>query len=380
VLLDEVLQTVNYWFSRVRAPSGFSPGFHLAKSLAAASLPSLIASSRQLEAGQYNHFPTFVSGLLNLLSSLHTMVVFSPKEDADSIAADLSAQLSQGLALLATAQKELADKSIRLEETGNLAATITDKHDEILALTETAKNLVAEIARHGNEAESSLDGIKADLESANNHEKEFQSLLSESNKLQASLTLMEEKVVQLQAQSSKQLETIESILPKGASAGLASAFALRESQLDLAKWIWMGLFVATIGGLSYFAYDLIHAQVPQPEDFWKYVLYRLPLAAPLIWLGWFSAIQYGNIVRVQEDYAFKEATSKAFQGYRDHLEHLASVNVPDAGTAMNLMAAKTIEILAHEPLRIYGKTAKDASPAHGLADLLTSLKSRSQSE
>lgn len=45
VILDEVLETINSWFARVRAPTGFSPGFHLAKAMAAVSLPSLMASA-----------------------------------------------------------------------------------------------------------------------------------------------------------------------------------------------------------------------------------------------------------------------------------------------------------------------------------------------
>jgi hypothetical protein len=31
-------------------------------------------------------------------------------------------------------------------------------------------------------------------------------------------------------------------------------------------------------------------------DLWKTVLERLPFTAPLIWLGWFSAIQYGILL------------------------------------------------------------------------------------
>lgn len=380
VILEEVLQTVNYWLSRVRAPSGFSPGFHLAKSMAAVSLPSLLASAKQLEASQYNHFPTFVSGLMNLLSALHTMAVFSLKSEADTTAADISAQLSQGLALLGTAQKELAEKAEQLKEKANLAESIAEKHNEVVALAEAAKKSADGIAKHHEESSTALGEINKYLEAAKKHDEEYRKLLTENKALQSKLSSMTEELGNLQEKSRTQQQTIESILPKGASAGLAAAFALRGSQLNLAKWIWMAVFVAAIGGLFYFAYYLTTTQVHTAEDFWKQVLYRIPLAAPLVWLGWFSAIQYGNIVRVQEDYAFKEATSKAFQGYRDHIEHLASVDLPEATTAMNLMAARTIEILAREPLRIYGKTEKDASPAHGFTELVSNLKPKSKGD
>jgi hypothetical protein len=77
-----------------------------------------------------------------------------------------------------------------------------------------------------------------------------------------------------------------------------------------------------------------------------------------------------NTIRIQEDYAFKEATSKAFQGYRDHMEHLANIEVEGANTALNLLSERTVEILAHEPLRIFSKTEGDASPSGELASLL----------
>ena len=43
-------------------------------------------------------------------------------------------------------------------------------------------------------------------------------------------------------------------------------------------------------------------------------------------------------------------------------------------SAMNLLAAKTIEILAHEPLRIFNKTERDATPTHSILSLLSSLR------
>jgi hypothetical protein len=139
----------------------------------------------------------------------------------------------------------------------------------------------------------------------------------------------------------------------------------------------MGVFIVSLTALGIFAWHLIGIEPRKLSDFWNEIIVRLPLAAPLIWLGWFSAIQYGNTIRIQEDYAFKEATSKAFQGYRDHMEHLESVNADEAQTALSLLSEKTIEILAREPLRIYGKSEHDATPARGI---LSALSSRRQSK
>ena len=131
----------------------------------------------------------------------------------------------------------------------------------------------------------------------------------------------------------------------------------------------MFIFIGTTACLAYFAHDLLKVAIDE-KNIWTYLVFRITLAAPLVWLGWVSAVQYGNIVRVQEDYAFKEATSKAFQGYRDHMQHLATVNSDEEGNAMRLLAVETIKILAREPLRIYGHTHGDASPMQKAADKL----------
>ena len=156
-------------------------------------------------------------------------------------------------------------------------------------------------------------------------------------------------------------------------------FAARGTQLEWTKWGWIVVFVTAVGVLAAFAWNLSKiTALPSGITWSEYLVFRALLSAPLIWLGWFSAIQYGNVVRVQEDYAFKEATSKAFQGYRDHMEHLASVDDPATSTnALNLLAQRTIEILAREPLRIFGKADSDASPASGL---LSMWKNRNSGE
>jgi hypothetical protein len=184
-------------------------------------------------------------------------------------------------------------------------------------------------------------------------------------------------VEELNGRNQRQAELIDTLLPKGASAGLAAAFAERRRQLELTKWLWMTLFIVSIACLAWSTTSVLSVLKELPagsRDVWRELLFRLPFIAPFVWLGWFSAIQYGNTIRVQEDYAFKEATSKAFAGYRDHMEHLAGINTEDGETAMNLLAAKTIEVLAREPLRIYRRSHRDVSPVNEFAELLTAYR------
>lgn len=373
-MLNEAVGTIEILLDRERAPSGFSPGYHIGKTMAGVFLPQLITTTQNLEAGQYNHFPSFINSLTNLISAIHTMAIFSEKEASEKINADISAELAQSLSLLSTAQTELASKKKLLESVAGLSEEIKEQHSEVSRLKDECNENSETISDILESATNAVRETEELLQTAQSHDEEFQELLNDNKVLNDNLKQMAERLSELQDRCIAQEKIIDSILPRGASAGLAAAFSQRGRQLELGKWIWMGVFVLSLVGLSGFAWHLIAVQPEETKDFWAHVLARLPLAAPLIWLGWFSAIQYGNTIRVQEDYAFKEATSKAFQGYRDHMEHLAKIEVEGANTALNLLSAKTIEILGHEPLRVFGKTESDATPTGGIANILSNRK------
>lgn len=424
-IVDEAVEMVSTWVQRVRAPNGFSTGYHLAKSVALTQLPGLLDTAKQLEAGKYNFLPSFVNQLVNILSAIHTMAVYAPKNKNKSVNADLSAELAQALSLLNTAQDELSKKVELLDESEKVCEAVqecyeaADKvrdsvglseeevekrkghireiHDlvdndlkEIVALKE---EFIVRVGEHKKKYELALDGHDEDYgRLVSEHGKAYETLLGEHQDeyasmldefeskqsvivqsnvdLNADLVEMKEELERLQEKCREQEGVIDSILPRGASAGLASAFAIRGKQLEGTKWVWLVLFVSSLISLSVFANSLIGLEVADGSSYWDQLLGRMPLVAPLVWLGWFSAIQYGNIIRVQEDYAFKEATSKAFQGYRDHMEHLRSVDLDGAQTALTLLSETTINVLGKEPLRIYGKTEQDASPTHSLAQLV----------
>lgn len=371
--VDEAVQTVSHWLGRIRAPNGFAPGFHVARAVATATLPGVTAAGQQLEAGQYNHFPTFLNGIVSLLGALHTMVVFSQKDASNAGIADISAELSQALALVGTAQTELATKAARLTEAAKLADEIDTIHEGIRETQEQCSTSLKEIESSKADAGKALADAHDSSEQVATLSKELDEIVAESKKTQETLGKLTAAAEELKQKCTSQQQLIDSLLPKGASAGLAAAFAARTGMLERTKWIWMAAFALSLVMLAAFAFYLSRL-TPPPGEYWSYVLYRMTLAAPLVWLAWFSAIQYGNTVRVQEDYAFKEATSKAFQGYRDHMKHLASIDDGEAGTAMRLMALRTIEILAREPLRIFGRTHHDASPASVATSLLERIK------
>ncbi|MBX9895125.1 MAG: hypothetical protein K2Y09_08095 [Nitrosomonas sp.] len=413
-MLNEVVETVSIWLERSKAPNGFSPGYHLAKSLAAIYLPSLLSTVQQLEAGNYSHLQNFVNYLINTLAVIHTAVVYAPKNHQESINANFTAELSQALSLMNTAQRELSKKIELLDKSSILVEEIEESHGTVKNAEkeiETCKDKVTEIQEQTNKylnnaavefekikqirseyiqvVENNKSEFEAQLnkhrinhdDQFTNFDREYRKLLGDCAELDNQLKVMINQLSELQEKCVEQEKIIDSILPRGASAGLAAAFSERGKQLERSKWIWLTAFAFSILLLSGFAlYLLVGMAVPEETTFWNQLMLRLPLAAPMVWLGWFSAIQYGNVIRVQEDYAFKEATSKAFQGYRDHMEHLRNVDLDEGKTALTLLSEVTINVLSREPLRIYGKTEQDASPTHGFMNFWRRGDQRSTSE
>lgn len=378
--LDEVVRAVVDSMSRLTAPRGFRPSFDVARSLAATSLPAAITAAQALGRGEYPQLPNFVAALNQCLTSLHAMLVFQDKSTRRDAIADMGAELSQALSLVETAQTELASKVEQLARAEAILKRLDTEVEKAEASAKEASQSAEQAAAARRAIDEARSSIEEDQEIASELRNQLQEQTTEQAKLRDVLKSQAAAVEQIERQNREQQQLIEDLLPKGASAGLASAFNLRVSQLERTKWLWVSLFLVSIAGLSAFSFLIVSLAGTTAEEVWRQFLHRLPLAAPLIWLGWFSAVQYGNTLRVQEDYAFKEATSKAFAGYRDHMDHLASVDLEEANTAMTLLAARTIEILAREPLRIFKGSERDVSPSHSLLESLRDLRSGSQAK
>lgn len=78
-------------------------------------------------------------------------------------------------------------------------------------------------------------------------------------------------------------------------------------------------------------------------------------------VGFFGR-NYGHIVRLEEDYAFKESISRSFEGYKKQMQEV------DPGSALPRLCENTISILSETPLRVYERKTSDETPANSLLD------------
>jgi hypothetical protein len=164
---------------------------------------------------------------------------------------------------------------------------------------------------------------------------------------------------------------IEGLLPNATSAGLATAFRDQKTRFKRPQLMWLGTFVATIVLLLVSAY----AGLPAANDPWdaigRHFVNRLPLIAPLVWLAIYAGRHYGLALRLQEEYAYKEAVSAAFEGYKREMGNVGGVTTGGANPLVTL-CENVLRTLGQRPGRIYEGKHEDITVlgpvAHAVRD------------
>lgn len=104
--------------------------------------------------------------------------------------------------------------------------------------------------------------------------------------------------------------------------GLAGAFTQRANGLVNSMWIWVvGLLIALTVGVLIGAhrFEIINDAMNNKQStgyIWIQIfLSSLSLGAP-IWFAWIATKQISQRFKLSEDYAYKAAVAKAYEGYR----------------------------------------------------------------
>jgi hypothetical protein len=168
-------------------------------------------------------------------------------------------------------------------------------------------------------------------------------------------------------------------MPAATSAGLASAFAERKASFKKPKKMWAGVFFASIAAMICLTLFLKPDVPPNTLELtYLYLFMRLPYIGPLVWLAYYASQRSTQALRLEEDYAHKEALSKSFEGYKNQIIALEKAwkdsNTEDQMRPTLNLIDKTIKALSLHPDRIY-KGHKEGGPfSNFFASLLNSNK------
>ena len=271
--------------------------------------------------------------------------------------------------------------------------------EELENLINSAKELVSSLANHDSEFTNSINTISTRLTAASENSDEIENfkqaaeettseidelqttasttfqaikeLSDQSYKISETISAQESKLESLSNSAEKLTQTIEGLLPGATSAGLAFAFKERKESFVWPKRIWGTIFVISIIGLlavAYFEPVSFEKATVDVSSIFQYFLVRLPFAIPIVWLAIYAGRRHTQALRLEEDYAHKEALSKSFEGYKTQIVDIEE-DLEDKEATLNLIE-RTLEALSLHPGRIYQGKHEDISPAHSLASII----------
>lgn len=272
-------------------------------------------------------------------AKLYESTAKAASESAASLSGEIAPTLTQAKASLEAATKASAEIPPILEqikkssgEVPPILEQVKTSRGEVLGLLEIVKTdsaKTAEIARIANEKDQRVA--------------EYEKQLAE----------LAEKYRELDKQ-------LHELLPAATGVGLAKSFHERKASLRRPITIYFVIFLlSVIGFIALGVNGLFVEKVQNLQDFFRFVLERSPIIVGLILLEEFSRRQFAATVKLEEDYAFKETLSIAFDGYK---KAMLEVQGTPAESLTALFSKSVIDTLRERPGRLLEVDEKHILP------------------
>ena len=357
-----VVLTVLQWMKALDTNRKGKNTYVLSKSVMITSLNATITRLKNIASGNYNYFPQFVTNLNQLLIALFPVTFLNSK---DKSYANLSMDFAEELAKLKNLSEKIQtqienyNEAIQLKnDSKTVKKSIDEINVEIVQIQEGVQKDKESIEKAKKDIETEISNISSSLKQIKDFSGKIPNIQTSNEEAQNALNQLIEKATEVN-------KTLEELLPGSTSAGLASSFYNKVQQLKWSKRCLLLGFIVSILALSYLTMPMLDTPINQDTSIWKEFFHRLPLLFPPIWLGWFFARSYGHANRLQEKYAYKEAMSRAFQGYRKQMEEVNT----DSELAKSL-SELTLTVLAENPSDIFERNCWDETPFHSLIGMI----------
>jgi hypothetical protein len=198
----------------------------------------------------------------------------------------------------------LSDAVVQKEELSSILEIIQSKADILIADTNKQVNAIESVVNKKIEA---TDGeIQKGIEKLRNENVQLKSEI-EKNLIS----------------SRKLIEQAHNALQEATTTGLAGSFQTRASRLRLTMVFWVVLLIVSLytcldyGSTRAAALtERLNANSLTIEHIWVNLLLSVMMLGGPIWLAWISSKQIGYLFRLSEDYQYKAALAKAYEGYR----------------------------------------------------------------
>lgn len=270
-----------------------------------------------------------------------------------------------------TAETNSADCSSAWSKIRTLSEEVARERDKVGTLLGEMVEYKNETSEHRTKSAVTLEGIEDAQKETTVRVKELEKMTVDLGEQWHTVDTYKKDLDSLKVSFKEMYDKVDGLLPHAASASLASAFREQKDRFKWPKLWWlMGFVVAVLLLLGIAVPDFAHEVFPLAgavgetafswDSILRHMVRRLPLVLPLVWLAIYAGRNYTIAVRLEEDYAFKEAVSTAFEGYK---REMASVEVSDGQTApLHTLCDNVLNALAQRPGRIYEGEHHDVTP------------------
>lgn len=130
----------------------------------------------------------------------------------------------------------------------------------------------------------------------------------------------------------QQLEYVEGeakkVINLASDAGLAGGFVEKARQAKHNKWLFIGILSVALIIMFFYNQDILK-DIPISENGINsntivWIMLKLSINAPLLWLAIVSNINLNKYSRLEQDYAHKEALAKSYERYKTEISKLSS--------------------------------------------------------
>jgi len=173
-----------------------------------------------------------------------------------------------------------------------------------------------------------------------------------------------ERLDQIELQANQVLAKCDEAYSAHTSQGLAQAFQEKANTLTVSTWVWASGLAAALLFAAFQGGDQLKEAAKTLTDGSSngalgvsLGMVLVKLGAP-IWFAWLATKQIGQRFRLAEDYAFKAAIARAYEGYRKEAARI------DGAMEAKLLAS-ALARLDEQPLRVV-ESISHGSPWHEL--------------
>lgn len=346
------------------------------------TLKKLLEGENELKKKQLDRFLTTFAALIEKTKLVHYVVkgegfrsevelgeLKSEVEELQKLKTSLSTEISE----LKSAHKEGLESAKQLEiawtTSSELADKITILSTKSVKESTGIEEAAAKVETWTEEISEAKTGFASTSEAIGALSRKFQSQSEELDKNLAASEKSRQNIESLEKSCVSLENRIKEILGDSNRVGMGASFKARKDDLKWPHFIWGGVFLMSLVGLLFFSFFNVLPELKSHNVQWLALLAKSLFTFPLIWSAWFAARQYGQLSKVREDYAFKEAMAMAFEGHRQATREI------DQDLAISLLQC-CIGNMASNPIRLLCGKGDHGSPAHEALDSISNQFSK----